>query len=660
MLGDIYNLEINSYRLFLAKPNKTIITEIGDYTDFKIKKELLGLDTIEFSIPYYITNTKGETYKNSVYDLLIGDYLILVEYDQVSQWFLIENPTVEYTDRGDSKSVFCRSFEYILSKKKVADFETDTTLLYSTPPNDVGILNQLLPLQKVWSIGSVDTDLNNIYRSFNTSEDTLYECFNKLSKIFEVVFFFDTVNEEINIVRVENLPSVNRGLVLSEENLIEKYEEVINTENIITKLYCYGDDGLSINGVNATGQSYIENLSYYKNTNFMTQSLIDAQNAYELLVISKESDFENAINDLAVQYALLYGNGSQSAITEIIPEYTYTRNTVLYTIPSRTIELVAYDTGLVGELNVLQLELESEEIKRDIAIQLQEYGYTYNPATISNIQAQITAKQSEIDVVNAAISAINADIEQIGADLALENNFTTAQLEERDLFIREGIFKNNDIIDEDDLLSEGIYNLSTLSQPAIEFKISVTDFLSIVEYQNQWDKLVLGDIVNIVHEKSGSIFEVRLIGYAHDKDGNLDLEFSNRNNLYDSKLYLQDLLKQASSTTSSVDYKNSYWTKGGDTKLEFDTFIGNEFDASVQGIVTGSNQHVAINNRGIQLESGGNDPAQLRICNNVIAFSTDAFETTDLAITPQGIFSNSFEYMTIRGDLYVAETKNKN
>jgi hypothetical protein len=660
IIGDIYNLEINEYRLFLAKPNKTIITEIGDFIDFKLEKQLLGLDTLEFTIPFYITDTQGLTYKNPSYDLLFGDYLILLEYNSSTQWFLIENPSVNYSDKGDDKKVFCRSFEYILSKKKVADFETDATVLYSTPPNELGILNQLLPLQKVWSIGSVDVDLNNIYRSFNTSEDNLYECFNKLSEIFSVVFFFDTVNEVINIIRVENLPSINRGLVLSDENLIESYSEVINTENIVTKLYAYGDSDLSINGVTTTGQSYIENLSYYKNTNFMTQSLIDAQNAYESLLLSKQGDFENSIIDLNAQYTLLYGNKSQSIVIQTIPEYTYTRNAILYTIPSRQIEITTYNTGLIGELDMLNIELEAEEIKRDIAIQLKEYGYTYNSTIINNLKAQIAAKQVEIDDVNADIAVINATIQQIGTDLALENNFTTGQLEERDLFIREGIYKNSDIIDEDDLLNEATTNLALLSQPAIEFKLDVTDFLSIVEYQHQWDKLTLGDIVNILHVKNNSLFEVRLIGYEHDQDGNLSLEFSNRNNLYDSKLYMQELLKQASSTSSSVEYKKSYWSEGGETKLNFDTFLGSAFDASNQGIVTGDNQHVSINNRGIQLESGGDDPAQLRICNNVIAFSTDAFETTDLAITPQGIFSNSFEYMTIRGDLYVAETKNKN
>ena len=54
------------------------------------------------------------------------------------------------------------------------------------------------------------------------------------------------------------------GLLISDRNYIKQFEEKVDHSNLVTKLYIYGQDGLSIRNVNPTGQDYIMDFSPYR------------------------------------------------------------------------------------------------------------------------------------------------------------------------------------------------------------------------------------------------------------------------------------------------------------------------------------------------------------------------------------------------------------
>ena len=82
------------------------------------------------------------------------------------------------------------------------------------------------------------------------------------------MFEFDTINNEIN-VRNFLLFCLNKGLFISDKNYIKSLEQEINFDEVVTRLNLYGKDNMSIHSVNVTGQSYIDNLSFFRNTDYM-------------------------------------------------------------------------------------------------------------------------------------------------------------------------------------------------------------------------------------------------------------------------------------------------------------------------------------------------------------------------------------------------------
>lgn len=88
------------------------------------------------------------------------------------------------------------------------------------------------------------------------------------------------------------------GLYLHEKNYIDKFNESGNTDEMATRLYVYGKDGLGINTAteNFSGQPYIENFSYYRNDKYMTPELLEALDRYDELYDNCKGEWI-ALND---------------------------------------------------------------------------------------------------------------------------------------------------------------------------------------------------------------------------------------------------------------------------------------------------------------------------------------------------------------------------
>lgn len=88
------------------------------------------------------------------------------------------------------------------------------------------------------------------------------------------------------------------GLYLHEKNYIDKFNESGNTDEMATRLYVYGKDGLGINTAteNFSGQPYIENFNYYRNDKYMTPELLEALDRYDELYDNCKGEWI-ALND---------------------------------------------------------------------------------------------------------------------------------------------------------------------------------------------------------------------------------------------------------------------------------------------------------------------------------------------------------------------------
>jgi len=616
MLVDINpDLEMPEFKLTLMRRNETEIAELGNVYDVVYDHYFAEIDELTFNIPYNIMSNNHDKIKNPNYDLVKGDFLINLND---MYYFIIDDITEQDSDGELYKEVHCYSREYELVDKKIRGYQFDARKIYVDPlsadpmkdENDFywGILNYMETLT-TWRVDYINSSLLDIYRGFDISEDNLISIIQQLQTSFDCLFQFDTVNKKFNIYKLSELGQ-NKGLYISDENYIENLTKDIKHDEIKTRLYLYGKDNISVEDINLTGQPYIENFDFYKTTEYMSQDLIDALDDYEAFLLTKESEFQGYLDDLATYEGQL--------------------------------------ATKQDELATLQEELAVIEQDIDIAIANGDSISTLNSQKDAKL-AEISTKEGEIDTVQGDIDTVNADIETLQNTTAAETYLTTAQLEELDPFIKYETYSNSSYVEEtkDELLEYGLEMLNQISQPSYEFNIDSVDFLSVLEAQYDWEKLVVGDIVNLRHTKiNDMIVEVRLVHYQYQiTDKKLELEFSNRNNINDPYTYNRDLMKKLSATSTSVDFSKYGWDEAPEAKSLISQYVDSELNLARQSIIQADNQSPILDDRGLWLRKrnpdGTYDPEQVRGVNNVIALTEDNWDTVGVAITPQGIVAEN-------------------
>jgi hypothetical protein len=615
MLGDIdTSMSLPEYELKLCKPNREVVAYLAEAYNIIYNPSFSDTSRLSFKIPYYI-HENARQIVNPNYELIKGRYLILVNDEE---YFLIEDISGSGGDI-DYKECQCVSQDYQLAGKKVRDFSGTKTIYDIAEPED-SILTYIISRCPSWSMGSVDGDLSGVYRTFDISEKDMLDFISEVQVAFNCLFQFDTLNKEIDVVKVSNIPDTNNGLYISETNYLKTIKKEIKMGDVITRLHCYGNEDLSINSVIPTGQNYIDDFSYFRNDDYMSESLQDALDAYDDLLSEKDGELADLLEDL-------FGYQSTLATKE-------------------------------GELASLETELATYKQNMDACIQeeaeggdgiIEDHDYDYWKSEYDDKQDEIDIKEGEITDTEALIDGVESDITNLGTALEMNTNFTTAQLEELDEFIYEDTWQDNNYTDADELYADGVIMLARINQPPVVFDIDSVDFLNIVDCQHDWDKLILGELINIEYSKLDIDIEVRLVGYKHDVDNNsLVLEFSNRSSIDDPYFYM-DMLKRSVSASTTLNIERFKYGKYYDSERnELQSFINSELDLSKNAAIGGRNQGHRFDDTGALFTSNTNANEQLRILNNLIVMTSDGWDSVDLAISPKGIIIEQIQYKKLK------------
>src|SRR5690606_4119612 len=84
---------------------------------------------------------------------------------------------------------------------------------------------------------------------------------------------------------------------------------------------------------------------------------------------------------------------------------------------------------------------------------------------LSDKQAEIDSKLAEIDDLELELTLIENDILDLRDELALTNNFTPEQLEERNYFIIEGEWTDKNYFDPEELYEVAKKKLAEMKEP---------------------------------------------------------------------------------------------------------------------------------------------------------------------------------------------------
>lgn len=589
--------------ILLCNPNKDELFSLGLAYNTKLTKRFNAISEFSFSFPKSIDG--GQT-TIEAYEYIQSKRLVLVEgYG----YFQIVDPGEDLDGSVPIKNATCQSLETELVSKRITSYG-GTKPLWNILASDGTVLQDMIDRAPNWSVGHVDIELLTLYRTFNVSDTNIYNFLvNDVSKAYECVFFFDTDNREINVYAVANA-TTNTDIFVSFDNLISTGEFNEKSDEIVTALSVYGGGTLNIRTVNPLGTDKIYDFSYYKNSGWMSSSLVSALTAWEIIVDTQQPIYADSLTTLQTYNAEMLDLRATLATLE--SEYL-----AIEAVQAVRIQAGTDYSDINAQLDAKKLEIESQE---DL----------------------IANKQSQIDVITSELLAINVLV-------SFNSNFTSPQLLELDNYIFENTYKNENIIQTDSMTqveiqeaAQGLYNqaqsvLARISQPRYEFSVNSVNYTILQNFEVFTDQTEVGALVTIEVKYDDFISAVLLEYEIEFQDpSTFKLTFSNRLRLDDGGFTYSDLQGQVVKTGSAVSFDSLKWSNWeNDYKDDVTSFITSSLDASVNNLISNSNQDITITQNGLrarQWNGSSYDDKQMWMVNNMLAFSDDGFQTAKLAL----------------------------
>lgn len=591
---------VNNKNITLHKPNEKQITVLYDVIKPTRKRVYSGLNTFSFNVPYKVEDSKtGKMMINP--DLSLLRYRYLIKYD--SQWYMITKINKEFADQTNKVSIECFSRGYVLKGNKVRSFKT------GIPTNPVKNLSDTasLILQKTqYTLGTVSVSLDLQYRSIDIQSSNVLDSLNVLSERWDnCIWQEDSVNKRINFIDYTT-DGAFFGLYLTENNYLKNIEFNMQEDSIITRLHLFGKNDVSINEVVSSGQNYIDDFSFFMNTDYMTQGLIDGLNDYNTAL--------QLNNDTFADYLSQKIDCQSSLLTK------------------------------QNELDDLQNEYDSIQKSIDIGNANGE-SVTTLKSQLANKQNEIDDKVDEINVLNSQIDAVDADINSLSIALSIDNYLTTSQQEEIKQFIIEDELIDNAITDKisstnriavlQEFLEAGQKYLSLNNQPRYQAQLDVVAFnmLQDVDSKIAADNLKLGSIVMVKHKPLEIDLECKIIEIEEQFDDyQLSLTISNHHDIKSGFTTVKDLLKSASNTNNLVSLNLDNWNQGGEAGNKINEFLTNSIDTSVQSIKTSDNSF-QLTERGLVMQDKTDPQYQMILNSNGLIMTENSGASYNVAIS---------------------------
>lgn len=598
--------------LYLAKPDKTTIGNLSSSKDRVGTFSFGRYNEIKFTIPKHIYR-KHEKVENKHYFLVKERYLIRAEYGEFSEWMIITGIN-QSKGRGTGKEVTAKSLQYEMHDKRIYEYKVESYTPRKTMLDTLGNTN--------WKLGHIDMEFDALYRAFDETNTSALQMLYNIAETFEGVLQFDTFKREVSLYKQENT-EIDKGFTASYGKYLKEVSQTSDGESMVTRLHVYGQDNLSINTVNPTGVSYLDDFSYFmlgykeddngnviSSADYMSDSLCGAIVRYNKLLTEKDGIFRDHLKELEerqVEEAII-----RDEMSDLVNEILKIEDQL--------------DINKAMEYNVDDLNIQKAEK-----------------------QAEIDEKQSEIDAKVAEKEAVESSIKSLREEFSQENNFTEAQVKEMQFYIVEDEWVDRNYIDARDLYEAGRDVLKKSRQPKRDLEFSLIQFLEVVESYRDWDKIGLGYVVRMDYEPQDIEIRALVTEMSIGFDSRtLDISLSNVDYKSDKKAFAELLYGTAISTSQRVDAYDFRWNENTNKVTEINEILQNAWDAANRRIIAGVDETVDISRRGIRITSPLFPEEVIIMQSGVIALSKDAGLTWSTAITPHGMVRDKVAKVIIR------------
>ncbi len=599
--------------LSLCDSRRKKIMEIYAVDKLKRNVSFVSSDELTFDVSLYRMDSEGEMVRNELFDAIKEDLQICMND---VQYFVIKTCDVK-ADTGEVpvKQVECFSYEYTLGNKVIEDYNVKSRFLWdihgSKDEKDLhmGFLNYVEE-KTGWRVDYVSPKVLNKQRELKYTNRSVLDCIYDSAEVFNCVFQFDTVNRGISAYDISEIGG-NQGIVISDKNFIDSIVQKINTEDLKTRLYFYGEDNTDFRKYNPMGKSYLDNVTFYRQFGYLSDELCKALD-----------EKNEAIKSIEEEYKAILFNVKEinKTIKELSAKKIEAKNGF-----ERTLKQIDSAIASVGSLNG-PIELDSHVKKSE----------------------ELKNKVVEIENMLSEAKELKSKQEQRLSELAdrvSDDKFFTPELmREYDEFIKEDVQGDNSFGHE---MEDQLYDyckeiLDKISYPTISFDVDLESFRKISNFKEPLSKMKAGDMVYLECEDLNIQAEVRVLSFDLDyEDHSVSVSFGNKFKSNSSEMYLTELLDDLKSTSSSVSLSEFYWNRGIEQYSRISKHLDDNLDLAKRSIVTANGQKPILDDRGLWLykqnPDGSIDNNQIRAVHNVIALTTDNWKTVTTAITGEGI-----------------------
>jgi hypothetical protein len=346
-----------------------------------------------------------------------------------------------------------------------------------------------------------------------------------------------------------------------------------------------------------------------------------------------------SINTALTNTALISGKITLTIDGNII-QITVLNSDTIYTIATKIVNYINankfYDfIGTVtATLNIIEIlyytNLEYSDVTVDFS-DTDSTGVTITTASSINtgVQAQIIALKNEI---------------------AIENNFTSDQIIERNQFIIEKEWSDEAYIDSQDLYDEAWDKFEDIREPQINADIDIVNFLEVVDCQRDWDKLSIGDTVYIKYPRLNVDIEAKIIEISFDYDDyGISLTIANVRDIDSDEEKLIKLLYKSVGTSTTINMDRYKWNEVTNVKSDVNNILNNAWASALNAINGGVNESVTVDRRGITIYDSTDPLRFIRMTHGVIGLTQTGGTSYSVAIDPSGVYAQRLIGQIIAG-----------
>lgn len=614
-------------KFYLCRPDKVVIKPLKDIYGQSLSIKFSSVNELNFTIPSTVERNH-ELIDNPLIEDIKHRYVIKMIFNNVTEYFIHFEQNKRFSDSEESLSYKSYSLGYQLADKQIRDYE-------ATSKNLSQIASDILQ-ESVWKVNYVDGDFDTKFRSHEIANMTVLQAIFEIAEKFGAAIVWDTRNEYINFYKPNNV-GLNKGLKFKQGKYLESFDYNTNSEEAITRLKVYGKEGLTFRSLSPTGSNYLEDFSWYmypferdsngnviKSSYHMSDSLCVALENYGKLLTEKQGQFDTLTKQLKTD---------QDSLQKIEQVISVLENQLKQILDELDALNADGKSGTPAHADVLS--------RRDTKVQ------------------EITLKENEKEVIKNQIESTQSQIDALRGTITIDKNLNIQQLRELNKFIIEKEHTNDSIIDERDLLQEGIEVFETFREPRINISMSISNFLSVLESQNDWNKLSIGDIVRLESKRlkvsiSSKIIE---INYNFESDS-IDITIANEKEIKDEYAKLLSSIYNSEKTSTIVNMDKWKWDMIDDVNGTVNRFLSQAWDANKQNVVGGYKQDIQLTERGLIAKSPEDPMSWLILQNGMLAITNDGGNSWKHSITKNGIIGERIIGKILIGTRLLIEDEN--